>query len=283
MLNFTEFLVEKIELDTSIHDKLSSVFKKWTSYVNSIMPEDLPYNQKAYWIENNKKEIEVKLRQYLSNIIQKVVKENATPIDDENFEGYKISISINIETGSSLHGAINKKWVKQYTKRPKYVMRNTLLLSITPYTILIGKGEINDLISTITHEITHIIQSLRHSKNMVHTKPFQKRDSEIGYDDQYYINKSELDAHATGVASAILLHAKETSDKKAYIESTIKMLTMGMSSLFNKSLFPNSQYVTIQQKLMKKTSNESDNIAKTKAWKYFNKKIISRLMPYLET
>jgi hypothetical protein len=281
-MQFTEFLIEKIELDENIHKKLSLAFKKWMDYVNSMVPEDLPSYKKAHWIESNKKEIEVKLRQYLSNIIQKVVKDNATPIDDENFEGYKISISINIETGSSMHGAIHKKWVKQYTQKPKYIMRNTLILSIAPYTILMATSEIDDLISTVTHEITHIIQSLRHAYDMVHTKPFQKRDSEIGFYDQYYINKSELDAHATGVASAILLQAQKNPDRNKYIESTIKMLKLGISSLFNTPTFPNRQYVTIQEKLKEKTNNKSDNMAKEKAWKYFNKKIISRLMPYLE-
>lgn len=287
-----DILNEKLVIDEIVHQKIDRALNLWSNWLQTTFAEQNVRNNnqdEIRWVNTNtnKKLVSNKLRQYLTPIVRQILNQNLPPITDPNCEGYKIKVDIDILPAFSNAGTIQQRWSKLYTVRPKYVYVNYLSLTISPDNIVDikhnNKKVINELGSVITHELTHILQLLRSSRQSVWTSPFHKGSTELSKEERYYMKKVELDAFAQGTATSIILNSKISPDPKKYIKGNIDMIKMGMVSIFNREVVPNQQYEKIKQVLSQPSDDPKVQRAKDQAWKYYNKKIIVKLTHYLDT
>lgn len=284
----SELLVEKIIIGEDIHNKINTAIDKWLEYLKETIPESNRYqnDQQILWVNEHHKELEEKLRRYLANVVQQIVKQNKPQIDDPDYAGHKISIEIEIDEYRSEYGAVYSRWRKQFTQRPKYIYRNYLQLNITPYEVtnyVRNPDATARFKTTITHEMLHIIQGLRHPQQQVYSKRYYNIDKvKPSQEESYLLDKVEIDSHAQGTASAILLQSKQSPDPVAYIKQMMSLLQRGMASMFGKEIVPNQKYENIRDLFKKPSDNPAIQRAKDKAWKRYNKKIMEKLMHYIQ-
>lgn len=282
---FSEYLIEKLIIDDIIHQKIERAIRLWVEWIRSELPDE-PYQYKVTWVESHSKQICEKLRRHLAPIVQQIVKQNIIDIPDPNYEGHKIKVEIDLERFRVNHGSIQQRWSKLYTKRPKYIYANYFSIHLLPPEVVLFTDNIDrthDLISTIVHELTHVIQSLRSPKQSTWTKPFHAAHKKYTSDEWYYMSKIELNAYAQGTASRIIFKSKQFDDPKLFIGNNINMLKYGMVNMFSREVVPNQQYQEIRDTLKQQSNDPTVNLAKKRAWKYYNKKIIEKLLHYLET
>ncbi len=284
---FSEFLIEKIVIDDIIHQKIDRAVDQWISYISSKLPDfsgiRFPNDQKTQWVTEHHKELEEQLRRYLANLVQQLVKQTKPPIDDPDYEGHKIRVEVSIDNYRSEHGAIYSNWSKQYTNRPKYIYRNYLQLNILPHEVLYfltNPDSTHELKAIITHELVHIIQSLKNPAFRTYTKKYYTNKSTPSSDERYYLDKVEIDAYAQGTASKILLKSKQQLNPSKFIDSMIQLLKVGMVSMFGRPIVPNQDYERIRNIFKEPSKDPVIQRAKVKAWKRYNKKLIEKLMEY---
>ncbi len=285
----SEILVEKIVIGEDVHHKINTAIDKWLEYVKDKLPEDNRYHieQQTSWISEHHKEVEEKLRRYLANVVQQIVKQNKPQIDDPNYAGHKISIEIEIdEYRGGEYGAVYSRWRKLFTQGQKYIYRNYMQLNITPYEVVNyvrNPTMTRRFKTTITHEMLHLIQGLKHPQQQVYSKRYYNINKVKPSDEEsYLLDKVEIDSYAQGTASAILIQSQQSNDPVAYIKQMIGLLKLGTASLFGKEIVPNQRYESIRDLFKKPSNDPAIQRAKDKAWKRYNKKIMEKLMHYVQ-
>ena len=276
-----EIITERININQDIHDKIEKAFRKWAQYLPSEIESSPRFDQFNYEVHTKSKSIGEKLRRFLAPTIQQIVKQNLPNIQDENYEGHKISVEVDIDENRPHKGSVQRQWSKLYTKRPKYIYKNQLSIFVTPYEISVllanyTDNVLNDLVSTVTHELTHIIQSMRSTKQDMYVKPYTRAGNQTE-NDWYYQSKIEIDAHAQGTATKMLLAANKVTDPKAYIIHLLQLIKMGTVDMFGKNIVPNQDYNKIKANLTARTGNPKLDTAKSKAWQRYNKKLYDKL------
>jgi hypothetical protein len=133
---------------------------------------------------------------------------------------------------------------------------------------------VKEYTNVISHELTHLIQSLKASEHdSTRTKKYKSSDA-------YYGDKKEIDAYAQSVASNILSdiikkHGKNSFGYAPEIEKFIELLK---SQKYEYRPNPNLEHYNAYKEIFKKVSSKNDwNI-----WKRFNKKIIEKLSKYID-
>lgn len=277
-----EFIVEKIDLSSDHHQKITDIVNKWGTWINSTMDDQNINDTEFHHTISNQ------LVKYLQPTAKKIINQNISPsfMPDDDYEGHKLKIEVVVESQSSIKGGMYSKWSKLYTKKPKYILYNKILLSISPQELSqVIKGSekyIIDFASTIAHELTHVIQSLRSTLQGTYTKPYTKQPI-TDEDVRYFISKIESESYAEGTLFKIISKAKLSGDPELYITKTVlQPLRMGIATLFNKELFPSQDYEKMKAVLKSKSDSPKIEYAKQQAWKRFNKKLYEKLMKYLD-
>jgi predicted metallopeptidase len=134
---------------------------------------------------------------------------------------------------------------------------------------------VKEYTNIITHELTHLIQSLN-AKNhdSSTTKNYKSSDA-------YYGKSIEIDAYAQSVASNILSDIIKNNGKNtlAYAPEIRKFIELLKSQKNVYRPNPNLEHYNAYKQIFKKASSKNDwNI-----WKRFNKKIIEKLSKYIES
>ncbi|RWZ87191.1 MAG: hypothetical protein EO766_11710 [Hydrotalea sp. AMD] len=278
----SEILIEKIIVSPQIHDKIQTAILSWIEAA-------IPYvDNNLSSIDHNKKQITELLRRRLAPTITNIVKQYRQPIPDPEYMGHKVNVEVDILHAYSEAGSVRSSWTK-YRDVPKmrtaYVYKNTLNITLSPYqisNIVLHKNEnsIGELVSTITHEITHLIQSLSSRRNSVYNKNYYSTGADK--DTRYYMAKFEIDAHAQSLASEILSKSKKMPDPIKYIQNILPLIGMGIQTVFNRPTFPSKHYQEIKNLLTSPSDDPKLAEAKKRAWRRFNKRIYEKLSNYLE-
>ena len=288
-----EFILEKINMSLEYQQKIEDIVYKWGEWVGSTIAEyqeSSEFQSPEQLVQHDTKFhrlISNQLVKYLQPTIKTIINKNITSkfTPDPDYAGHKVRFELAVESGSALKGGTYGKWAKQYTTKPTYILSNKILVSVTPGELLAiikhGERATMELASTIAHELTHIAQSLRSPLQSVQSSSYTNRhisDEDVAY----FTKKFESEAFAEGTVLKIIAKAKKSGDPAQYIRSTVlQPLRMGISSLFNRELFPNQDYEKIKTILKSKSDSPEIEHAKQQAWKRFNKKIYEKLMAYL--
>lgn len=272
-MRLRELFAEGVTISDDIHTKLERAIDVWINGLRDnqdLISDSSPENRRI---------IGNRLRKILHPTINKLMRDSMNfVVDDVNFKGYQLQVRVEIDDYDvGVSGHVGKTWRKEYIKKPEYVYVNDYVISIPLTTVKHLMN--NDLrkasvLATITHELIHLLQSVKSKRGSIRTKEFDKKWSN---DD--FLSKSELNAYAQGTVTKIIMVAKKHPDPKAWLKSIFKMLSMGMNSLFGKQVFPSQKYEEIKN-LCKQDPN---NPASINAWKYFNKQIYDKLSQYAET
>lgn len=144
---------------------------------------------------------------------------------------------------------------------------------------------IHEITKTITHELTHLIQ-LAKSKKGIKEKGYldYKRKRSLTTDENYYLEKIEIDAFAQGTATSIISYANKlnkTSPREFIISVVFPLLKSGITSMFSREVFPSDRYESMRDIFKEKSNDPKINKAKLRGWQRFNKKIYEKLVDYL--
>jgi len=278
MLSLKQLLIEKIILSNEIFSKIERAVDKWFNIVSNGQLS-VQYDRRDR-IKEEKGKLEI-LRKTLHPTINKVLKDNLNFIKDQHYLGHKLRLVINTNTFAddvSVSGWFSKKPFK-LSKSPHsldYFLVCELYLEVPQK---VNKNTTRDeLISVISHELTHLIQLAR-TKNKDHqitAKPSNLKNSDN--DTNYLALRYEIDAFAQSVASDIILHAKQFDDPYQTVQNQLTAVKHGLDSLFGKKIIPSDSYHTYK----KKFSNIKDDRNRTAVWKIFNKKLYEKLVNWLE-
>jgi predicted SprT family Zn-dependent metalloprotease len=243
-------LYEAIHISSSDIQKISTMLTTFKRYVNEHIDEfDDDYE---------------KFEDVFTNRLQRVIVEIISQYYHTG-EQYQINVNINpdLENFAEVYGG----WGKHYS-----TWYNNL-------EIRLSKDDLKNLnipkvSSAISHEITHLIQSLKAARHSTKgSKVYNKND-------KYYSDSREVEAYAQSVASDIMNNIYKTGNTYGgfIIQDINKYIKMIKSSYqpwhYSDELIHYHNY-----KNMYKTIEQEQD---WKIWKLFNKKIIQKLQKYKE-
>lgn len=290
---------ENITISPQTHDSIRKAFMSWIT-------KDLLVDIGSDPTDSEIREyVDIKLGNYeyglkmgkilsrrLQPILSKVVTSNKLP----QFVGHThtIYIRVDIYGDSHHHAAISANWDKD--SKGKYTLDVNIV--IPPYDVLQmltsqtrSSGLFDKWTSNITHELTHIIQSLRNPKQEVRTKhPLSSANKDVlTRDDEYFMRPHEVDAFAQGTVSELLMRAKSTypndiPKQVEFLNSTLNLfIKNGMDKLFGRDTFPHQSYDKFK-KYMKNHDYTNPNIikAKKRTWRRYQSKIYQKLQATID-
>lgn len=273
-------LTERITISSDIETAIINSINKW---IDQYKDNEVLQDRRIHYKDANK--IAEALRKKLQPTLTKIVQQNAQPFDDEKFDGYKVKVRIDIDNYvSNRDGSVSSAWYKLYTKGENYIYAAYFEVNINfndlKSILSHSNNSIRELVSTITHEITHLIQLLRSKKGISTKRPAQYK--KLSAEQFYYMSLHELDAFAQGTVTKILYEAKKHANPKQYINNAIKLLSLGVNTLFNREIFPSQNYNEIRKHLKNLSDNNQIKQSQIKAWRYFNKKLYEKLTDALK-
>lgn len=236
-------LYEAIHISSSDIQKISTMLTTFKSYVNEHIDE----------FDDEPSLFYDKLRYALQNTIKQILKPYY-----HNDERYELNITF-FETGP-YEAEVKGSWINYsgtWYNKLSIRMNNDTLKNI----------DIKTITDNISHEVTHLIQSL---KSPTHSSIGSKK-----LKDDYYGKTVEIEAYAQSVVSDILHDV--LNDKTNIIKNINKYINILKSShipYYNDNLLHYKNY----KRMYKKAVDEQD----FKIWKLFNKKIIQKLQKYKE-
>jgi hypothetical protein len=172
------------------------------------------------------------------------------------------NITVEIEESQNKYGGNTYANWEYDLKSDKW--NNTLTLVI-PY----NHFDVNQIISIITHELTHLIQSYSSSKKKINTS-FKPSDGKT-----YYNQKHEIDAYAQSIVTNIIMKSNGININS--IDNNIKIL-QGLSKL--PLHLPVFDYIKQHYDTYKKYFKIPVSLNDIKTWQRLNKKIIQKLQYY---
>lgn len=298
-----ELLLERIYISDKQETTIASVFDKWLDKVQQ------HYKNEGYQkpgdgnIAEDYKMLTKNLRLALSNVVRSIIKPYFPSsdvmqryIDDkrgiftkptdslDNFMGHMLHIDI-YPYISNEHGSIEGRWSKLYGSgktRDQFRLHNTLSLSITPRDISMALSgwrdeKVSGWVSTLTHEITHLIQTLKSSQQRVHHKKYHE---DMSSKEQYLSSDHEIDAYAQSVASSIINKARRSDDPHHEIDTALRMMRYGIRTVFNREMFPGHEYDDFRELFLAPTKNEKHKRIKQRTWRRFQQALVSKLLNY---
>lgn len=304
-------LTEKIYVDSSTHDKLHSCFDKWLA---SIYPEFDGFDSRSvsaavdhdYYRLTNKLRSSVlptirhalaphfpsedTLNKYYANKKARWNRIGITfkDIHDKGYNrGHKLSMTID-DNDYGLNGSVGN-WVdnQQGTKDNTSKFYNSLQLAINKQDLVncivhqdSAHVYVDRWVATLTHELTHLIQSLKSAHQAIHGAPLSKRSSDLR--ELYLSDPHEIEAFAQTVASKVLSSAKRTSDPIENINRTLNYIKMGLRVLFNRELFAGPEYSEFKDIFNAPTKDLKLLRDRQFIWKKFQQALVSKLVKYLE-
>jgi hypothetical protein len=203
------------------------------------------------------------LRNAVEIMIHKVIDEILQPYFGFQHHVVKIKIVDDAEYGAY----VGSRWVNH-----NGIWYNRLTIKISNDKL--KNLNIKEYTNIISHELTHLIQSLN-AKNhdSSTTKNYKSSDA-------YYGKSIEIDAYAQSVASNILSDIIKNNGKNtlAYAPEIQKFIELLKSQKNVYRPNPNLEHYNAYKEIFKKVSSKNDwNI-----WKRFNKKIIEKLSKYID-
>lgn len=286
-----DILLEAIHIDPIDVDKIYNALVKWQQYLQT---QDI--SQRYMTTEEYKQYIKP-LQNSLQIVVRNIIKPYFKPyeelqhlkIRDKPVSAHKISIDIwgyGAEAEYAERGSVAGKWIAQWDK-DNTKLYNGLNLKVTENDIAnVSKGfsnTIDRLVSTITHEITHLIQSLKSQHQLNAGKTYTPK---TGSDTERYLGDNvEIDAFAQSTATHILLSGKRSNNVLGAISSALKMIRVGIGHIFGIDVIKDSgQYMQYQREFKIFTNHINDKPLKYKqiVWRRYNKKLVEKLLKYQE-
>lgn len=179
-------------------------------------------------------------------------------------------ININIEESENKYGGNTYADWKYDLGTNRW--NNTLTLIIPS-----NHFNINQIISIISHELTHLIQSYKSSKKKI-LNPHDLSNKKL-----YHSQKHEIDAYAQSIATNIIL---KSTEKNIHGENALNInsinnniaILQGLSKLpLHLSVF---DYIKQHYETYKKYFKSSIEFKDIETWKRLNKKIMQKLQYY---
>lgn len=284
-----DILLEAIHIHPTEVDKIYNAVVKWQQYLQS---QDISQH---YMTTEEYKQYTKPLRNSLQIVVRNIIKPYFKPyeelqhlkIRDKPVSAHKISIDIwgfGAEAEYAERGSVATKWRANWDK-DNTKLYNDLNLKVTERDITnISKGfdkTIDRLVSTITHEITHLIQSLKSQHQSGVGKIYTPR---TGSEDERYLGDNiEIDAFAQSTATHILLSGKRSNNVLEAINSALQMIRFGIGHIFGVDVIKDSgQYMQYQREFKTFTKHIDDKPLKYKqiVWRRYNKKLVEKLLKY---
>lgn len=287
-----EILTERIALPPDIIPRLHGVIQKWISYIkstNDIALEPMNYydtmNLKTVFkqhgqslISQYKNNREILRKQLLklinSNLVNYIQNPYPITINDVTYKpsGYNLKLAIVPNLSKSRSGEVNERWELVKYQSGAIVLENTLFckLSYSDYLTILSESKntidiVDEIISVLTHEITHLIQSLSNPQYSIHSKRTEPQLSD-------YISRDEIDAYAQSFVTFVIRSKETELAAQALRSHDLSLLPPKARELY-------SYYYHLLTKHFLQASKK-DQMRRSQAWNRFNKRIYEKLQDY---
>lgn len=243
-------LYEAIHISSSDIQKISHMLSTFKNYVNEHIDE----------FEEDSESFVDEFTQQLQKVIVEIINQYY-----HTGEQYQITVQINpdLENYAQVYGGWGKRYNTWYNIMEIRLSQDDL-----------KNLNIQKLSSAISHEITHLIQSLKSTRH--HTKGSKVYNK----NDKYYSDTLEIEAYAQSVASDIMndINSKRKGFDAGIINDITKYINIIKSSYEPWYYSDVLSHYHNYKKMYKSSENEQD----WKVWKLFNKKIIEKLQNYIK-
>ncbi len=288
----SELLIESIHISPKEVDSVYNAVIKWQSYLQN-------ENISEYMSEDDYKKYTNKLRASLQIVIRNIFKHYIKPheelqhlsIKNKPISSHRLGIEIwgyGGEADYNEQGSVSERWHAEW-RGNETILTNDMNLKITELDIAnISKHDarpiINRLVATITHETTHLIQTLKSYHQSIYNDKYALK---LKNDNAKYLgNSAEIDAFAQSTATHILLSGKMYNDIPGEIKTALQMIRFGVGTTFGKDVIRDSgQYNRYHQEFKtfaKKVGDIPVHDIRRKIWRRYNKKLVEKLLKYQE-
>lgn len=297
---FELFVTERIYISNAEHNALTNIFSKWAKSL-AVKYADVvdSYQQLGFELDSDYDDIIVGLKRSLLPSIRSIIKQHIPDIETvkqnmqankirgindrdniDNFIGHMLTIDID-KFGDSTQGHVFSKWEKTYVGKNAdrtFKLQNSMYIAITIPDIIQAihdPSKVEGWVSTVTHEITHLMQSLRSSTQRIHNKVLHPEGSDR---EQYLSSTHEIESYAQSVTTAVISDGQRKGDPVKAIDTAIQGIKMGMQTVFKMDLFKGQDYTEYRDFFRTPAKTLEQARAKQKVWRTFQKALIAKLL-----
>lgn len=294
-------LLEKIYIEASEQQKIHNCFIKWIDFLRQQYedlldsPSEIEDHVNTHF-EAHAKKLTRSLLPTIRNIIKQHVPNNTTltkyyslphnskyTMDD--YLGHQLSLKV-YGYDTTTKGYTDAVWSKQSigSGDNTHKLSNTIVINITPSQITNAITRPNhtnmgEWISTVTHEVTHLIQGLKSVTQTINNKktyPGTNREN-------YLSTPSEIEAFAQDIASQILHQAQTQVNPVEKIDNILHMLKHGIRVMFDKEIFKGAQYDEYKELFTAPTTDKKTKANRQRVWRTFQTALVSKLLRYRDS
>lgn len=282
-------IYEAYTVPTSVMDKLKTTITDWCNIVRGKMPDHIPFtgqflNKRPSMYDEYDK-IEKELIQTLQRKIQPIISNEVKTWKKHNDNNSKYVLSFKVD---AFQGFVKTQGEFHHWSLDKDVYKGILYLNISTDDIntIIKTKRVEYIVHTwtniIVHELTHAHQYIKINpldkdrKESSHFRTILAKKQKKSLDSRYILRYNELDAFAQqAVAEEFSLRGVSG------LESMLYMLQHNTLTIFGRNTLSSSSIYDVQS-LLNDLKGEIPDDQIREAWKYFTKKLVKKVMWYLE-
>lgn len=202
-MKISDILVEKIELSHNLQQQLHTMFKQWLNMVDNLFFEE-GISMSEFFIKHRHH-----LKTSIQPKLQKLINDELHKKHPDHF----CKVSIHLWKQKKNDGDVERQWVTHdYTT---FVNRMRLMISESELYDALSRDKLDSmaihLTSVVMHEMVHLEQGIRSQWKNAETK-YHFNNTPVGKKYQYFMDLTEIEAHAQQTASKIIMFCLNTED-----------------------------------------------------------------------